>query len=233
MLDWGGRRTAFAVAVVVSTFAAFPAQADDTPLRDAAVQQVRTEVAYIQHVLASSGRHEPVEYLEALAAMSYVQGHVSAPEYGYLRDIAHSALPGADSESILATSAGICGNAEWLFTDILHQFGVKTRPVQFFYSQDDGSEGGHIAAEVFYQRAWHYFDPTWGAFFRAPKAAPALVLPVADVLKLPRPRAYLVANRTLMWTQVVNEMGWGKYTGMTAIFLRAKRVVVDGRPLSG
>ena len=75
------------------------------------------------------------------------------------RDARYHPLPTA--ESALATGSGICGNAALTFAAIVKRFNVLVGSVQFYYA--DGINN-HIADEAYYGGAWHYYDPTWGAF---------------------------------------------------------------------
>ena len=101
--------------------------------------------------------------------MEYVAGHVSASAYGYLT-VWGLPLPSATPDSILAVQAGICGHAALTFAAIVKALGYPVRSVQFYYTDPDGPAGpgtadSHIADEVYYDAAWHYFDPTFGNYF--------------------------------------------------------------------
>jgi hypothetical protein len=130
-----------------------------TPL-SIAEEQVRREVYWAEHVDDVNAHGK----LVAISAMNYVVGHVSTGAYGYL-ELVGGALPMSSPDSILGTQAGICGNAAIAFAAIVRHFGYLARAVQFYYSTPTGIPDTHIAAEVFYDGAWHYFDPTFGAFW--------------------------------------------------------------------
>ena len=42
---------------------------------------------------------------------------------------------------------------------------VENRAVEFYY-HDENSYYTHVTAEIFVGDRWHYFDTTWGAFYR-------------------------------------------------------------------
>lgn len=133
-----------------------------TPLA-IAIAQVQHEVDYVQGGVGYSRGQ-----LVSEAALDYVVGHVSDTEYGYLEVFGGAgALPARDPESALAAQAGFCVHAAVTFTAIVKAFGFQTRNVQFFYD-DPGSPpvpDSHVAVEVFYDGAWHFFDPTFGQFW--------------------------------------------------------------------
>jgi hypothetical protein len=127
---------------------------------DRAVAAVRDEAAYTKMISDSNGHNYPLEYLQSLAAMNYVVGHVTAPEYGYRKQMAGLPIPW-NVELALTYQAGICGNAADVYAAIVRQLGIQVRSVQFYY----GASDNHIADETFYAGSWHYFDPTWGLTF--------------------------------------------------------------------
>jgi transglutaminase-like putative cysteine protease len=124
-----------------------------------AVSQVRHEVAW-----ADGRAAHPPSRLVALAAMDYTVGHVSTGTFGYL-ELVKGSLPGYQPNRILATQAGICGQAAWVFAAIVRQFGLHVRSVTFSYPDLNGTPDGHTAAEVSYGGSWHFFDPTYGQFW--------------------------------------------------------------------
>ena len=165
-----------------------------------AVEQVRREVAHSEQVLESSGvayTHEPIV---AHAAMTYVVGHVSAPGYGYM-NVTLGTHPLPTAESALATGSGICGNAALTFAAIVKRFNVPVRSVQFYYA--DGINN-HIADEAYYGGAWHYYDPTWGAFYAD---AAGRVLSIDEARAHPDPRSLLKQDDTLLWRGVQTMAG--------------------------
>lgn len=130
-----------------------------TPL-SVAVQQVTHEVVWAR----SQGNELPQGELVAVSAMNYVVGHVSTGEYGYL-EVTGGVLPGATPDSVLTAQAGICGHAALTFAAIVKRLGFPVRSAQFYYATSDGTPDSHIAVEVQYDGAWHFFDPTFGVFW--------------------------------------------------------------------
>jgi hypothetical protein len=148
-----------------------------------AVDTVQAERSYLeQHIdpSASDG------YVISLAAMNYVVGHVLAGVYGY-RVFTGLSMPW-DAERALKMQAGICGTAAFTFAAIVRQFNLPVRSVQFYYGTNN-----HIAVEVFYDGAWHYFDPTWGAVF---SDATEPVLSIGQARSGP---FQLQRDQTLLW----------------------------------
>ena len=174
------------------------------PLLWQAVTRVFHECQYVAP--AFSGLN--TSYAYALSILSYVQGLVSAPHYGYFNTIGGSP-PGSDPEDILAKQAGICGHAQILFMAIAAWLGVHTRPVYIWYPEEfpeytGPGVPGHAAVEVYYGGTWHYFDPTWGWFFRNTPGRFDKIYSLVDVLQLPATtrQSASVENRSLLWTQV-------------------------------
>jgi hypothetical protein len=132
-----------------------------------AQEQVRREVGWAEYEYKANGTPYSDGRLVALSAMNYVVGHVSTGAYGYL-EVFGGALPTSNSDSILEAQAGICGHAALTFAAILKHFGYSVRSVQFYYTTPDASPDSHIADEVFYDGAWHFFDPTFGLYWTAP-----------------------------------------------------------------
>ena len=198
---------------------------------DVAARDVSQRVTFVQQTLARSHIRAPRAYLISLAAMSYVLGHVSASQYGYLRDIAHQRLaPTADAA--LQADAGICGNATIALLAILKRLQIRARHVTVFYSTPQARDNGHATVEVWYDRAWHWFDPTWGTVYVRPHTPEWDVLALVDVLKLPpaKQRAARLGDDTRLWTRVVAAAGHslGVETGMLFLTLPHLRVQVDG-----
>lgn len=189
--------------VVFAALAFAPAATSDaTPETAKAVQDVREEVVYMQKAL---GAHPmSAGYLSSVAALDYTVGHVTAPLYGYLHEIQGSGLPNDTSEQILSTQAGICGHATIVFRQILAQLGFQTRQVDFV-----SPVGGHTTAEVLYDGAWHWFDPTFGDYYKH-----GGVLSIDAVRALKHPSAYAVTDQTLIWRQVVSATHTSMQTGM-------------------
>jgi hypothetical protein len=121
----------------------------------------------------------------ALAAMDYTIGHIRTGMYGYLEGLYHEAPGGPDLpsyyapiDSLLAAQTGICLHAERVFGAIVSALGLPVRDVGFNYTEPDGSPDAHATAEVFYAGGWHWFDPTFGVYY---KDATGNALSIADV----------------------------------------------------
>jgi hypothetical protein len=146
------------------------------------------------------------EYKYALSTMNCVQSRLSSGRLARLRTIAPFLLPGS-TEACLEVGAGICGNHVQAFEDVLAATGagVRRRSVEF-YLHDEGRarNRNHVAVEVYWANAWHFFDVTWGTYFLRPGArAPDDVLSAAELCALARAgrpwRELAVTNATNPW----------------------------------
>lgn len=199
-----------------------------------AEQEVSDRVAYVERTLALERVHLPRPYVVSLATMSYVVGHVSAPQYGYLRYIAHQPLPRTAAEA-LEMQAGICGNAATTMQTMLAHFHVEARRVDVYYSTPNASSNGHTTVEVRYAGTWHWFDPTWGTIYVRPGTAQSRVLSLVQVLELSPAarRAARIGDDTLLWDRAVVAAGrvFGLDTGRLFLTLPHLRVRVDGKTI--
>lgn len=227
--------TAAAAFAVILGFAVLRAsEAGGGPsLVSQAAQQVSNRVAYVEQALAVDHVRLPHTYLVALSTMSYVVGHVSAAEYGYLR-ATHQPLPRTAAEA-LATQAGICGAASTTMVAILDRLGIEARTVNVFYSTPHARRNGHTTVEVRYGSAWHWFDPTWGTVYVPHMGAQWHVLSLLQVLRLsPAEREKdRLGDDTRLWDRAVSAAGpsFGRETGMLFLTLPHLRVVVGGRTI--
>jgi hypothetical protein len=198
-----------------------------TPLSQAD-EDVSDRVTYVERTLALERRSLPHDYVVSLAAMTYVVGHVSAPQYGYLKT-AHKPLPQTPAEA-LAEQAGICGQAASTMLAILGHFHVPARRVAIYYSTPHARKNGHTTVEVRYDGAWHWFDPTWGTIYVQPKTAQWRVLSLVHVLRLSpsQQRVARLGDDTLLWNRAVTAAGrgFGLETGMLFLRLPHLRVAV-------
>ncbi len=204
------------VASLKAEIAAVP-----TPLA-VAVQQVRREVGYAEWYPVgapySHGR------LVAQAAMDYVVGHVSLTAYGYL-EVFGGQLPGQTPDSVLGSQAGICGHAALAFAAIVKRFDLPVRSVQFYFQDPtNNAPNSHIAAEVFYDGGWHYFDPTYGLFWTDANGS---VLPITDV----RSGSGTEQKDTLAMTNLVQDTHYGDATAFATD--PATVVAIDKQPFTG
>jgi transglutaminase-like putative cysteine protease len=189
----------------------------------AAVEHVRREVVHSEYVLAEASVPYQHEAIVARAAMTYVVGHVSAPAYGYMnKTLGTRPLPTA--ESVLGAGSGICGHAALTFAAIIKRFKIPVRSVQFYYA--DGVNN-HIAAEVFYDGVWHYYDPTWGALYADARGR---VLSIDEARAHPEPDSLLQQDGTLLWRWILSLAGVAPLGGETD---PSTRVEIDKQPFSG
>jgi hypothetical protein len=100
----------------------------------------------------------------ALEALNISQMMLSSARYGFRAEVSNYRLAPKDLAECLGNWLGICGNHVEFFLHIMHELGLKARPLQFYY-EVRGRRHSHIAAEVFYAGGWRYFDVTWGAVF--------------------------------------------------------------------
>jgi transglutaminase superfamily protein len=187
------------------------------------VDQVRREVAW-----GLTNSSYSIGALTALSAMNYTVGHVSVGAYGYLLMMGLP-LPGPAGNptpnSILGLQAGICGHAALTFAAIVKHFGYPVRSVQFWYTYPDGvTPDSHIAAEVFYDGAWHFFDPTFGVFWTD---IGGNVESIDDV----RTNGGTRVADTASFTNLIEDPAWG---GDASAFVTdpLTRVVIDGQPFN-
>ncbi len=109
--------------------------------------------------------------ITALAAMDYVSTHVSstAAVFGPPVSLPPAGDQAAYANAILTAGVGECSYHVLVFDVLMAHFGYRTRPVSFYY-QDPWTlaAGAHSAVEVFYEDAWHYFDPTYSVYWTDP-----------------------------------------------------------------
>jgi Transglutaminase-like superfamily len=204
------------------------------PVADAAAHIVG-EVTYIERRVLTATKVLPRAHLLALSTMNYVVGRVTAPAYGYRRDVSGEMLPDGGTTEIVARrslsmQAGICGHATHTMLAILSRLGVRSRPVHLYYSTPGTPRNSHAGVEVHYHDAWHYFDPTWGSLYRHPEAAPAELLSAHAIALLPK-QSRARARRdheTLLWRQVVAMSSTDPAdTGYAAFDAADLRLVID------
>ena len=99
----------------------------------------------------------------AVAALDLTPYFLSTPLYAF--DIWGGGTAPSSLQDAVARGIGICGHQAELFGAILKALGLKTRPVQFWWRDDEGKAVNHIAVEVVLDGKWRLFDPTFGAYF--------------------------------------------------------------------
>jgi Transglutaminase-like superfamily len=200
-MRWYGRWGLW--GTLISLVLAVPVVAEEVLVWNA-VTRVLREGQFVARYLP--GQNTGFAY--AVATMNLVNGLVSAPHYGTLREL--GVAPGADPEDILREQAGICQQAMIVFLAIAEKIGLPAREVAVWYPEEfpeytGAGVPGHATVEVFYGSGWHWFDPTWGLFYRKPGDRPDAVLSLQEVIALPKEvrETYLVSNQSLLWTQIV------------------------------
>jgi hypothetical protein len=98
-------------------------------------------------------------------ALTLVPAFMSSAKYGY--DLVENPrqTPPSNSDDAITRNIGLCGNHASLFKELLETLGLRTRTVQFWWTDDMGGQQNHIAVEVFFHDAWRLYDPTFGAYF--------------------------------------------------------------------
>ncbi|MBP90460.1 MAG: hypothetical protein CMJ64_27765 [Planctomycetaceae bacterium] len=169
-----------------------------TPRLDQAVKSIREQVAWFGERPKRYSR----EFLAAVATMNYVQSRVSPLNYSLLAK-AEKPLP-SNAEEYLASQAGICGGQVMTFREILDRLDVRNRPVEFYMRGSTRAENhSHIGAEVFYADKWHFFDITWGTYYRSEEPSKCIdnVLSISEVLATKDAKSLAVTNRSDLWFQ--------------------------------
>lgn len=201
------------------------ATTSNTPTLDGAVTAVQQQTAYNELVLRENNVSFSHGAIVALTALSYVAGHVSAPSYGYSNEIANTDRPDASADSILSHGAGICGHAAIAYAAIVERLGFHVRSVQFYYGKNNSQ--GHIADEVFYHDAWHYFDPTFGAYYQVGNSYRS----ISWVRHHPKRAALsLHYDDTLVWYQIALKAHIGALTDWGMETNPATIVALDQQP---
>lgn len=181
---------------------------------DKAVERIRHELEAIrserEHTRwqTPGGPADPVAawpdaFLASLAALTYTQGRLSAPMYDY-REMTGMPLPLggtrlAVAKVTLEMEAGLCGNAEAVFEELLLRLGYQARKVDAFYPS-----GSHTLTEVWYAGKWRAFDPHWGVYWRRPGAEPWDALSTVEVTEERIGRECEVANQSRLWLAVTD-----------------------------
>lgn len=190
------------------------------------VQRVLREGQYANYYFPSLN----TAYGYSLATMNFANGLVSAPLYGYLYMIGQPI--GADPEEIISKQAGICQQAQIVFLAIAEKIGLPARAVGVFYPEEfpeytGPGIPGHATVEVFYGDTWHWFDPTWGIFYRKPGERLDNVLSLYEVMQLSKEdrQAYEVSYKSLLWRQVVESSNlYKRGTGFSFLDFQHLRV---------
>jgi len=190
----------------------------EQPHLDRAVTRIRQQVGWFGEKPTKYSK----EFLCAVATMNYVQSEVSPLRYSLLvRD--RKKLP-TNPEEYLSSRAGICGGQVMTFREILTRLKIRNRPVEFYLRGATPAENqSHIGADVFYAGEWHFFDITWGTFFRPRDGRADDVLSIDEVLKTENVAELAITNASNLWFQQWTAAGLDPFEYINA---REKDVIV-------
>jgi hypothetical protein len=170
-----------------------------TPHLDTAEERIRAQLEY-----AAPLSQGAAEYLAALAVTGYVNGHVSASLYGYRQAKGYplpvDQSPERTAELALEYGAGICEQSMAAAMTLYERLGVRARRVDVLSPED-----GHTTTEVWYGGAWHWFDPTFGYFYRDRGGDPDDVDSLVEVMSTTDPLREKVVAESRLWAQVTDE----------------------------
>jgi hypothetical protein len=140
------------------------------------------------------------EFLYGIATMNHVQSRLSPLNYSILAK-ANKKLP-RNTEECLALEAGICGNQVQAFLALVKRFGIRARPVEFYLrGAIPAKNHSHICAEVFYDDDWHFFDVTWGTFYRRPDGKEDDLMSWREIRQAQDARDLAITNQSDLWYQ--------------------------------
>lgn len=77
--------------------------------------------------------------------------------------------PPTDIHDLTKVEYGACGWRALMITTLLEEIGIKTRLVHFW---DVPVQGSHVAAELFINGKWMFFDPSFGVYYESKKGVP-------------------------------------------------------------
>lgn len=149
-----------------------------TPLQTHACKIYQSALA-----VAGSTDSEAFKAYYAIEAMNAVPHIASSARYSLMKTLMRDEFnsPGRTANDIARAGYGICGEHGILFTGLLDQAGIKNRMIQLFYTKN-GQRNIHVAAEVFINGQWRFFDSTWSAFFLKNPAEPLSFASIAELL---------------------------------------------------
>lgn len=101
---------------------------------------------------------------------------------------------------ILEQRRGQCGSSSFVFQGLVKRLDLKTRSVGLFCIP---RQNGHVAAEVWYAGAWHFFDPSFGVFFSSNGKVDGQVASFADVEAFPA-----LVESNLFYPVSRGRLGW-------------------------
>lgn len=80
----------------------------------------------------------------------------------YVSSVLVSKSNSGTATSILRKGYALCFGKSKVFTMLCRAAGLPSRQISYIYAVDVGS---HVVSEVFYDGAWHLYDPTFGILF--------------------------------------------------------------------
>lgn len=101
---------------------------------------------------------------------------------------------------ILEQRRGQCGSSSFVFQGLVKRLGLKTRSVGLFCIP---RQNGHVGAEVWYEGAWHFFDPSFGVFFSSNAKVDGPVASYADIEAFPA-----LVDGNLFYPVSRGRLGW-------------------------
>lgn len=129
---------------------------------------------------------ERYEELAAISAMQIV--NAIASEYRIEASKAVSSVGNISRHGLehgWRSFSGDCYTKAVIMMQIMQSLHIPVREIKFWHI--DGTSLGYAACEVYYNDSWHYFDPTWGLYFRDSNKN---ILSLQDILSLPKEKAY-------------------------------------------
>lgn len=158
------------------------------------INKISTEVDYCLELIESNDIIIYKEHLIALSAMQYTEFNVSPALYCVLQENDSEEIQKRSLYEILYTQSGLCGDMSVVFANIIKEFDIKYRIIQFYYSNT------HVAVEIYYNGGWHYYDPTWGIYF----LKDSKILSIEEIVSIDNRQEYIIHNETLLWNRVTN-----------------------------
>ena len=150
-------------------------------LIDIEAKAIKDDVFH-QNLATASAMH--YEELAAISSMQMVNAFIS----DYRTPATQNSIcdcQGNAAEKGWYLSVGSCGIRSYIMMEIMFYLNIPAREIQFWHI--DGNPFSHVACEIYYNDSWHYFDPTWGLYFRDLNDN---ILSLEEILELPKDEAY-------------------------------------------
>lgn len=134
----------------------------------------------------AAGRGKRYEEMAAISAMQMVNTLVSEYRVEAAKDIPIAGnFRNNEAVGALHFSAGDSYTKVYTMMEILKYLHIPAREIDYWHV--GGKNIAYAACEVYYNGSWHYFDPTWGMYFRNAKNK---ILSLENVLTLSKEEAY-------------------------------------------